>query len=42
VTDEDIASLAATGDIQNAAGGLAEAALSGGGRDNVAVVVAEI
>jgi len=43
ITDEDIASLlAAADDIQAVADGLVDMALSAGGRDNVAVVVAEI
>ena len=43
VADEDIASLiATTDDVQAAADELVELALSSGGRDNVAVVVAEV
>jgi len=43
VADEKIASLmVAAGDVQAAADGLVGLALSGGGRDNVAVVVAEV
>jgi PPM family protein phosphatase len=43
VTDDDIASLMrADEDLQATADALVEAALAGGGRDNVSVVVAEI
>jgi protein phosphatase len=43
VTDHDIASLmSANEDLQATADALVEAALAGGGRDNVSVVVAEL